>query len=173
MADAMDTQQDFSQDANSGFTEYLGWDIFEYPKYERGRMWFLGMGIGGGGLLIYAVLTANFLFALIIIMFALVTYMSSVGEPKKIRFSVTDAGISIGNTFYMYRDINRYWFIYEPPAIRSLYLEFKNALRPRVTVDLGDMNPNQVRQVLANFVREDFNEDEEPLSDYLGRVLKI
>jgi hypothetical protein len=123
--------------------------------------------------LIYAVVSANFLFALIIIMFSLVTYLSSVSEPKQIRFAITDSGIVLGRSFYMYKDISRYWFIYEPPEVRSLYFEFKNSLRPRVTIDLGDTNPNQVRQVLGNFVREDFNEDDEPFADFVGRVLKI
>src|SRR5688572_16539667 len=172
MAD-MNLEVDGMEAAEPIFTEYLGWDTLEYPKYQRGRLWYVGMLGVGGALLIYAVVTANFLFALIIIMFALVTYMSSVAEPQKIRFSITDAGIALGNAFYLYRDINRFWFIYEPPAVRALYLEFKNALRPRVTIDLGSMNPNQVRQVLGGFVREDFSEDEEPFSDYIGRVLKI
>lgn len=154
-------------------TEYMGWDILEYPKYDRGRIWYIGMGVFGVGLLIYAVISANFLFALIIIMFALVTYLSSVSEPKKIKFALTDNGILVGRSFYMYRDLSRFWFIYEPPEVKSLYLEFKNALRPRVTIDLGNVNPNQVRQVLANFVREDFNEDDEPFADFVGRVLKI
>ncbi len=154
-------------------TEYMGWDILEYPKYDRGRIWYIGMAVFGIGLLIYAVVSANFLFALIIIMFALVTYLSSVSEPKKIKFALTDNGILVGRSFYMYRDLSRFWFIYEPPEVKSLYLEFKNSLRPRVTIDLGNANPNQVRQVLGNFVREDFNEDDEPFADFVGRVLKI
>jgi len=154
-------------------TEYIGWEILEYPKYDRGRSWYIAMGVLGGGLLIYSIISANFLFALIIIMFALVTYLASVSEPKQIKFAITDNGIRIGRSFYLYRDISRFWFIYEPPQVRALYFEFKNSLRPRVTVDLGAMNPNQVRQVLGRFVREDFNEDDEPFSDFVGRVLKI
>ncbi|HSD12919.1 MAG TPA: hypothetical protein VLC10_05150 [Patescibacteria group bacterium] len=154
-------------------TEYMGWNILEYPKYERGRAWYIGMGVFGVGLLIYAVVSANFLFALIIIMFALVTYLSSMSEPKTIKFAITDNGVVVGRSFYMYKDLSRFWFIYEPPEVKTLYFEFKNSLRPRVTIDLGDINPNQVRQVLGNFVREDFNEDDEPFSDFVGRVLKI
>lgn len=172
-----DMQQELAIEADvpmgSYGNEYMGWNILDYPKYDRGRGWYIMMGVFGGGLLIYAVISANFLFALIIIMFALVTYLASVSEPKEIRFSITDSGIAVGRSFYMYRDISRFWFIYEPPAVRTLYFEFKNSLRPRVTVDLGDANPNQVRQVLANFVREDLNEDDEPFSDFIGRVLKI
>lgn len=175
MADAMLEQLDLEDELPVGdySTEYASWKVLEYPKYDRGRAWYLTMGLLGGGLLIYSVVSANFLFALIIIMFALVTYLSSVSEPKQIKFAITDTGLRLGNSFYLYRDISRYWFIYEPPAVRTLYFEFKNTLRPRITVDLGPMNPNQVRQVLANFVREDFNEDDEPFSDFVGRVLKI
>ncbi len=167
-----------AQEASPGFgtlysVEYYGWDVPESPQYERGRLWYVGMIVAGIGLLIYAVLTANFLFALIIIMFALVLYLSTLAEPKKVRFSITDSGVAVGPSFYPYRDISRFWFIYEPPHVRSLYVDFKSPLRPRISVDIGDVNPNDIRQVLATFVHEDFTEDEEPFSDYIGRLLKI
>lgn len=154
-------------------TEYFFWEVPEYPYYERSGMWYAGMMLAGIGLLIYAVVTANFLFALIIIMFALILYLSTLAEPRKVRFVITDTGVALGNAYYPYKEISRYWFIYEPPNVRNLYLDFKSPVKPRMSVDIGDMNPNDIRQVLANFVHEDFTEDEEPFSDYIGRLLKI
>lgn len=167
-----DNEKDFAE-MEAEMAEILGWDALEYPKYRRGRLWYAGALLIGGGLLIYAVLSANFLFALIVVMVALMAYLSSVVEPRKIRFSIVDTGIRLGRAFYPYRDIGRFWFIYEPPEVQALYLEFKNSFRPRLTIDLGNANPNQVRQALGGFLREDFTEEEEPFADFLGRVLKI
>ncbi len=153
--------------------EYYGWDFFEYPRYDRGRLWYTLMILGGLGLLIYAVASANFLFAFIIIMFALVLYLTTLSEPARIRFGITSFGVRIGTSFYPYKEIVRFWFVYEPPEVKNLYLELKNPLRGRVVVDLDGANPNEVRGVLGRFVREDLNEDDEPLADFIGRVLKI
>ncbi len=153
--------------------EYIGWDFFEHKKYERGTLWYVCAAIISLGLLIYAVISANFLFAFIIILFALVTYLASLGEPAKSRFAVTEGGIRIGTRNYPFREIRRFWFIYEPPTVKTLYLETKSMTEPRITVDLEHNNPNDIRGILARFVREDISEAEEPFTDYIGRILKI
>lgn len=153
--------------------EQIGWEVKEYRRYERGRLWHLLMGLAGIGLLIYTVASANFLFALIIMMFALIIYITSVVEPRTVRFAVTETGVRFGRTVRRFRDANRFWMIYEPPEVKSLYIEFRGATSPRMVVDLGEMNPNEVRKVLGQFVREDLEEDVEPFSDFLGRILKI
>lgn len=153
--------------------EYLGWDFFEHKHYERGALWYAGMAVAGLGLLIYAVVSANFLFAIIIILFALVTYLASLSEPEKIRFAVIAGGVRVGSRHYPFKSIRRFWFIYEPPSVRNLYLELNSLVEPRLAIDLEEMNPNDVRTVLAQFVHEDFTETEEPFSDYVGRILKI
>jgi hypothetical protein len=153
--------------------EQVGWEVKEYRRYERGRLWHVLMALAGVGLLIYTVASANFLFALIIMMFALIIYISSVVEPRTVRFGITDTGVRFGKTMRRFRDASRFWMIYEPPEVKSLYIEFKGATTPRMVVDLGEMNPNEVRTVLGQFVREDLEEDVEPFADFVGRVLKI
>lgn len=153
--------------------EYFGWDFYEYPRYNRGRLWYALMMLGGLGLLIYAVASANFLFAFIIIMFALVLYLTTLSEPARIRCGITGFGIRVGESFYPYKAITRFWFVYEPPEVKNLYLELKNSVQGRLVIDLDGANPNEVRGVLGRFVREDLNEDDEPISDFIGRVLKI
>ncbi len=153
--------------------EQIGWEVKEYRRYQRGRLWHLLMGLAGVGLLIYTVASANFLFALIIMMFALIIYVTSVVEPRTVRFAVTDSGVRFGRTIRRFRDASRFWLVYEPPEVKSLYIEFKGMTSPRMVVDLGEMNPNEVRNILGQFIREDLEEDIEPFSDFIGRVLKI
>ncbi len=153
--------------------ESVGWEVLEYRRYERGRLWYVTICLLSLGLLIYTVVSANFLFALIIVMFALIVYLTSVVEPKKVRFGITETGVRFGRTTRRFRDISRFWMIYEPPEVKSLYIEFKGIAVPRMVIDLGEMNPNEVRQILGKFIREDLEEDTEPFSDFVGRVLKI
>ena len=158
---------------DNGLEEHFGWELNDRPSYERGRLWHIGMPLAALGLLIYAVLSANFLFAFIVILFSLITYLASLGQPERIRFSVTDGGIVIGPQHWAFRDIKRFWFVYEPPHVKALYLETTSMIQPRLHVHLEDVDPNEVRTALGQFVREDLNENAEPLSDYISRILKI
>jgi len=151
----------------------MSWEFFERPRQERGRIWYTAMIVAGGGLLLYALITANFLFALIIVMFSLVLYVSTIFEPARVRIIMSEDGIEVGDSFFPYRDIDKFWFYYEPPISKNLYLEFKSMLRPRLRIDLDEQNPNQVRQVLAQFLREDLEQVEEPFSELIGRIFKI
>jgi len=169
-----ETQSTTSPDAGPHYgTEFFGWEFFEYPRYSRGRLWYLAMTGVGFLLLLYAVFSANFLFALIIIMFAIVTYLTTITDPPKIRCVITESGVGVGRAFYPYKEISRFWFIYEPPTVKNMYLEFKNPLRPRISVDLDNQNPNDIRSGVGQFVHEDISEEDVPFSDYIGRILKI
>jgi hypothetical protein len=160
-------------DPNQFGNVYFDWQVDERPRYERGVLWYITTFAVGAGLLIYSVIVANFLFALIIVMFALIMYLTNMRTPRQVDFRITDMGLMMGDNFYPYKDIRRYWFIYDPPAIKNLYIEFKSSLSPRLCITMEEMNPNLVREVLSQFIYEDFSEDEEPLSDFLARLLKI
>lgn len=152
---------------------FISWVFPEYPRYHRGFVWYLVSVIIGAGLLISALVSGNFLFALIILMFALVIYMATAAEPADIEIAITEDGIALGTAFYPHRAVKSFWFVYEPPHVRNLYIDFKSAVRPRLTVDLMDENPNEVRKALSRHVPEDLTEEDEPLSEILGRVFKI
>ena len=151
----------------------VSWVVDESRRYEKGLGWYIGAIAIGGGLLLYAVISANFLFALIILMVALVIYMTSLRGPEKTSVSITEDGVEIGETMYRYRDMSRFWFIYEPPEVKSLYLDFKATLKPRIVIPLEDQDPNVIREVMSRYLHEDITEDEEPFADFLGRVLKL
>ena len=56
---------------------------------------------------------------------------------------------------------------------KNLYLEFKNSLRPRLTIPLEDINPVNARKILKNYLDEDLEKDTEPTSEALGRKLRL
>lgn len=151
----------------------IRWEIDESARNRRGRAWYVIMILTGGSLLIYAVASANFLFALLVLMFALVIYLTSLRRQETVTVEMSPDGITIAKDFYPYREIRRFWFVYEPPEVKNLYLDFKAVTKSLMTLPLIDQNPNQIRQLLGQYLPEDFNEDEEPFLDFLGRILKL
>ena len=49
-------------------TTFVEWEVDEYPRPERSHKWYILVGGAALLCLIYAVLTANFLFAVIVLM---------------------------------------------------------------------------------------------------------
>jgi len=152
---------------------FFSWEFPEYFKYERSKLWYLGMGILGGILLIYCLFAKNFLFALIVIMVGIIIFLYEAKEPLNVSFSITEDGLELGRNFYPWKDLKNFWIIYEPPKIKTLYFIFKNAWRPRLNIPLLDQNPLKIREKLLEYLDEDLEKEEEPISDSFGRFLKL
>lgn len=151
----------------------FAWSIPEFPKYERGKLWYAIAALVAGGGILYAVLTANFLFAVIILMFAMISLLYSTREPMLIPFAIGEAGVLVGVRTYPWRELESFWIVYDPPTVKTLYVEFKNPLRPRVAAPLADEDPVALRDTLLQYIREDVERKDEPFSDFLGRLLKL
>lgn len=151
----------------------IDWQMPSYPDYKRGIIWHIIASVIGLALLIQAVLSTNYVFAIIILIFAVIIALTSMHTPAAKEIKVTETGIAVGANFYLYRDIEHFSILYQPPMLKNLYLEFKSGLRPRITIDLVDQDPIEIRNHLLNHVKEDLERVEEPMSDFFGRLLKL
>ena len=145
------------------------WSIAEYDRYERGMWWYLIMVGLGVALVIYAVATGNFLFALIVVLFAIVLFLQSHQDPIILPFRITDVGVVVNNRLYLYSEFESFYIIYNPPETKMLLLETKKTLRPLLRIPLMDINPNEVRSTLLEYMVEDTEKEEEPFADMIAR----
>jgi len=150
----------------------LSWKFFEFNQYQRNKGWYVGMTIVGGFLVIYALLTQNLLFALVIIMIVLVILMMQ-RNARELTFTIYEDGILLSEQFFDYKEIEKFYIIYEPPEIKSLYFEFKSIFHPRAPINLMDQNPVKVRELLLQYLPEDLERENEPFSDQIARMLKL
>ncbi len=151
----------------------IAWEFSERPHYERGLLWY-GISAGLGiALLIYAVATANFLFALLILLFALVIYLNAAAEPRVLRMAITERGIQIGREFLPFSSIESFRVVYEPPVVQSVYLRTRDLFKGEVGIDLSDVLPEEIRPILGRFLKEDRINTQPTASDFIGRFLKL
>ena len=169
---AGDTQADILDAADDQGDPVLGWLVDEYERHERGPVWYAALILAGAGLILYALVVQNFLFAIIIVMFGVIIGLSTLRDPDRILFQVTTRGISVGHLFVPYKALKDFWIVYEPPYVKSLYIEHKNDLTPRIVVPIEDADPVEIRRALLDYLDEN-GKAEEPLGDLLGRVLKL
>lgn len=151
----------------------VNWEVDEYPHHERSRAWYVLAGLIGIGLIVYAVLTSNFLFAIIILMSAVIMMLSLFTKPDKIPVIITSTGVVIGDMYYDFQSIRDFSIVYDPPDVKLLYLDFFAVTHPMLSVPLEDIDPNIVRESLLPFCLENFKRNEENLTDLVRRLYKL
>jgi hypothetical protein len=152
--------------------EKITWQVPEYPAYSRDARWYTIAGIVGAGLLLYAVLTGNFMFAFIIIMLTGISILSSYKAPAEIEFSIMEEGVKMGGLFYQWEKFNGYWIV-ENEVGFNLGLDLKNILMVDIYVPIKGPAPENVEKEVSQFLPKNQERKGEPISYYLGRKLKI
>ena len=162
-----ENQEDYGQ-------ELLSWQIPEYEKHERGLKWYIIAGVLAVAFIIYGLWTSNYLFALLVVMFAAITMINHWREPVMLDFVISAEGVVIGDKFFDYDTIKHFSLIYKPKEqVKTLYLEFKSVLRPRLSIPLFNVNPVLVRQHLLKYIMEDVDRTDESNSDFISKKLKL
>jgi len=149
------------------------WQFPEFVKYKRSQRWYITAGIIVALLLIYSAVTANILFAMIIIITSVIFILNQKRDPKMVSFKITEEGVIIDETLYEWPEIKNFWIIYEPPKVKNLYFEFKSLLLPRLPIPLQDQDPVKIREILLDYIDEDIDREGEPISDGISRALKL
>ena len=149
------------------------WIVREYDSHDRGTLWYVGIGLLGLGLIVYGVVSGNFMFSLIIILVAIILFMQHHQDANDVLFQITELGLVVGTKFYLYNELDSFYIIYQPPSVKTLFIETKSATRPLIRVPLMANNPLEVRTMMQEFLEEDIEKEEEPLSDTFARQWKI
>ncbi len=149
------------------------WKTWEYPPHERSIVWFIAAGVVGAALLIYAIVSANYLFAIIVLMMGVIMLIDGLRHPDRIDIHITDAGVVVGDKYYSFNMIKDFSIIYEPPEVKLLYIDFNNVWQPLLVVPLEDVDPNAVRDSLLPYAFENLQREEETLTDTLRRLYKL
>lgn len=154
--------------------EILSWEVPEYDTHERTRNWYIIAAVIGILLLVYAVITSNFLFAGIVVIAAMVIILTDGKEPQKVRISLTDEGVEVGRKFYDYDEIKDFSIVYKPKlGVKNLYFEFKTVTKPRLSIPLLDRDPLVIREKLLKYLQEDLERTDQPLSEGLAKMFKL
>ncbi len=149
------------------------WEVDEYPRHFRSRTWYIVASVVGAGLIVYAIATANFLFAVLILMTGVITLLSTFKDPDRIPVVLTTTGIVVGDMYYDYQSIRDFSIAFEPPHVNTLYLDFHSSWHPILSVPLEDLDPNDVRETLLPFIFENFERTDETLTDLMRRLYKL
>ncbi len=147
------------------------WDIREYEHHHRGALWHILVISFGLIMVLYALMTGNFLFAVILVLGAIILFLQSNVDPQSLPFAITELGIVVGNRFYVFKEFVGFYIIYNH-EVQTLFLDTKNSLRPDIRIPLGEADVLAIRDTLSTVLEENL-EKEEPISDRAVRSWKL
>lgn len=156
-----------------GHTIHHVWDTPEFTKYPHSRTWYMIAAIFLVACIAYALFAENYLFAVILVLIAIVFVFHEIHEPTMTQFGITDQGVVWRGFLFPYKEVHSFWIVYDPPVSKDLYIDFKKTTTPRLIIPLEDEDPVVVRETLRQYIFEDLSKEDEPISVSLGRMLKI
>lgn len=148
----------------------ISWQAPEFQQVQRPQQWYWLFAVVGIAMAIWAIFTANYLFALIIIILTIVLNSFFRRKPKNITIAITPEGVSIDNRFYSYtEDLKSFWILYNPPSLKALHFSHNSTLQPDIVVELENENPLKVREALLRYLPEDTEKEENNVDEMFRR----
>ena len=152
----------------------ISWQIPEHDYYKRSWKWYLIASIIAVALIVYAILTANYTFIIIIVIASALILFTYDREPRMINFSLEEEGIVFDTRFYDYDEIKNFSVIYKAQEnVKKLYFILNNSLKPRLSIFLEDQDPVMIRNFLLEYLDEDLDRKHEPISEAISKKLKL
>jgi hypothetical protein len=151
----------------------FSWRCHDYVKYQKNTIWYLASFLITASMVVWAIYTLNYLFAVFLVLFYLIVIMYEFKEPEVVDCIITPDGIKHGKHFFFYNSVDNFFIIYQDKGIKNLYIDFKNPLKGRVIMDLNGLDVIKIREFLLQFLKEDLEREAEPISERLRRLLRI
>jgi hypothetical protein len=165
----------------------ISWKIPEFEVRERNRNWYLFAALFFLVCIFFSFFeiinwkvvflgsNSNFIFPLILIATIILYIMNEGHNPNILDFTLSPTGVTIGSSFYDYDIISTFCVLYKPDEdLKRLYFEFKNGFRhPRLSINLYDEDPIEIRNFLKRYLDEDLTRIAPPISEQLTKLLKL
>jgi hypothetical protein len=137
----------------------IKWEAEEYDYIPKSNNWFWSVGIITIGIAMASIFLNNILFAVLVVLGGVTIILYGARRPRKVVFSIIPRGVQIENRLFPFENLKSFWIHYEPPYKKLLTIEPKKLLMPVISVPLGDINPNTIREHLLKFLKEERREE--------------
>jgi hypothetical protein len=150
----------------------ISWSAHNFEHHDKGFVWYLL------AVLIILVVGAYFGWQRDWISVGIIVFLSGVFfwyaaavKPKIINYAITNFGIQADNHFYDYAQIHSFALVYSE-TVQNLYITFNKKYLPVLAINITDVDPMRIRQVLGRKLPEREGASE-TLVDKLVRFTRI
>lgn len=134
------------------------WETLEYEHYEKSPRWFWAVGLGGAALILLAILTKNFLFAILLLLATFALLLHGHRPPDKITIAMSRHGVQIRHRLYPFKTLRSFWVHDQLPA-KKITLRSEKPFMPHLHLPLADdLNHEEIRLFLLEHLPEERHE---------------
>jgi hypothetical protein len=148
----------------------LEWYAPEHEYQPKSPKWFMSLAIIITILMGIFLVNGNVIAAITMALVGGLIYVIAQHKPSVMRYRILVEGPAVNDTLYHFKNLDSFNIIYEPGEVKTVILRSKKRLAPLVHLEIGDMDPVVIRDVLLEFLQED-QELEEPAVDVWARRL--
>lgn len=147
---------------NANKIEKISWQCEEHVHYEKTSDWYWIVSIVALGGIFLSLYFANFLFALIIIIFVATSFTLLKRKPRIMIFDISRKGIRAGSVLYPFSLLESFW-VEDGVVEDKIIFKSKRPLSPFIVFpfDSTVTDPELLRDYLLDYLDEE--ELEEPL----------
>ena len=132
------------------------WRAHEYVHTEKNSDWYWALGLIAVAGALFALMSGNVLFAVLILIASFVLALFATIKPKHIEFAVTQRGIRIDNELLPYNSLESFAVDeISPNHIPKLIIESKKLFSPHIVIPIEEVSPDDVHDFLMNYLPED------------------
>jgi hypothetical protein len=130
------------------------WSAYEHEHIERGRDWYLALGIAAVCIAITAVLFQDTLFGVIILLAASTIGLNASRAPQLVQFELSERGIRIGEKLHRFEEILAFWVEDEHASPPLLLIDTPQVMAPNLIIPLENIDPQVIRAFLVERTEE-------------------
>lgn len=151
----------------------ISWKAPEFQKVKRGKYWIFSISFFAILLLSFSIWQGTYPFAIVIILFGIIYFLTHNHEPKIIDIGLTNNGVIFGDRFYSHSEISNFWILFDPSQnLKKLHILVNKELVKNITIELDNQDPSEIRSFLSIHIPEIENKTEGFL-DKMIRTLKL
>ena len=146
------------------------WHAPEHEHRPKPQRWFMTLAAALTVMVGVFAISANFIAIVTTALVGGLIYVISQHRPPIMRYRIMVDGAAVNNTLYHFKDLKTFNIIYEPGETKAVLLRSKKFWAPLLHLEIGEMDPVIIRDVLLEFLPED-QTLEEPAADVWARRL--
>lgn len=140
-------------------TTYLSWEAAEFRHYPKNIAWYGTLGIIVILIIAFEIFQKDYFGAISLGIIAIFILIFAMHQPTKINISLTSEGIRIERSFIPYSQMKYFWMV-DNDNHKTLNIETTAYINRTILVELGNQNPNEVREILLREVPEHSSTEE-------------
>jgi hypothetical protein len=132
----------------------IRWSAYEHEHVERGKDWFIALGIFAVCTALISMLFGNIFFGLLILVAAATLGIMAKSPPPLTEFELSERGIRVGETLHKYDEILAFWVEEHEAPAPILLIDTTKWMSPNLVIPLAETDPKLVRAYLIERAEE-------------------